>query len=48
MIKIKKPKSGGEVLLEKHGKKYFKKLATKGWETRRKNLAKWKRQNKIS
>lgn len=35
---ITKPKTGGEVLLKKHGKGYFKKLATNGWKTRRKKI----------
>lgn len=45
---IEKPKTGGEVLLEKKGKKYFKKLAKDGWKKRRENLAKWKKENATS
>lgn len=44
--KLKKPTSGGEVLLKKKGRKYFKQLATDGWATRRRKAKQWELQQK--
>lgn len=48
MADLKNPKTGGEVLLEKHGANYFRKLAKKGWETRRKQKELWKKAQKTN
>lgn len=43
---LKKPSTGGELLLKKKGKKYFKKLAIDGWATRREKKRLWELQQK--
>ena len=41
---IKKPRTGGGVLLEKHGSEYFSKLAKKGAKKRRAAMKLWEMQ----
>lgn len=45
---MKKPKTntGGEVLLKKKGKKYFKELAKKRWAKHKEELKQWEKQKK--
>lgn len=38
---LTKPKTGGEILLKKKGKKYFSKLAKDGWKKRREKIKEW-------
>lgn len=44
MIKAKKLKTGGSVLLERHGPEYFSNLRKKGWEKAKKANALFEKQ----
>lgn len=47
IVKIKKPKSSGDLLLERHGPGYFSKLAKKGVKKRRAAMKLWEQQEAL-
>lgn len=46
MKELKNPMTGGEVLLKKRGREYFRELAISGWKKRREDKIKWEKEQK--